>query len=110
MNNPTVDDLKNIWLFNAKNTGPVPDLYTLGAVVVGWEHFRPGEGTPHLQVYFELVDTKKCRIEQVRRWFPRGHWEPRRGTPEEAASYGSSSRTPKKSQQCESALNVQDHT
>ena len=65
----------------------MPDSHPLGAVVIGWEHFEPGShGTPHLQVYFELHDTR-VRRSQVAWWFPRGWWEMRYGSPREAADY-----------------------
>ena len=86
VNNPTVDDLKALWLFNEKNHGPVPDFHELGAVVIGWEHWQPGQGTPHLQIYLELKSTR-VRLNQLRVWFPKWHWEPRRGAPLEAADY-----------------------
>lgn len=42
-------------------------------------------GTPHLQGFVQL-ETKARRTELKKQW-PGAHWEPRRGTPEEAAHY-----------------------
>lgn len=90
LNNPTAEELQTLWVFNQRNGGPVPDAHDLGAIVIGWEHWRPADAaaglTAHLQVYFELKSTK-ARLTQLRVWFPRAHWEPRRGTALEAADY-----------------------
>ena len=53
-------------------------------LVIGWETC-PQTGTPHFQGYLELVT--KTRFLSVRPLSPRAHWEPRRGTPKEAADY-----------------------
>ena len=60
VNNPTVEDLKALWVFNQPN-GPVPENHPLGAIIIGWEHFSQCDQqaglTPHLQVYLELKNS-----------------------------------------------------
>lgn len=42
-------------------------------------------GTPHLQGYIEFAGTKK--LETLHKHMPKVHWEPRRGTQEQAITY-----------------------
>ena len=86
INNPTVEDLKDVWCFNEHNTGPVPDEYPLGAIIIGWEHFEPGSGTPHLHCYFELAQTRVRRF-TVSEWFRRAWVSPRYGSVKQAYEY-----------------------
>ena len=82
---PTAAELQDMWLFNVANSGPVPDLYKFKAIAIGWEGRTP-PATPELLVYFELEPGCRCRINQVRKWFPRCHVEPRWSTAK--AAYG----------------------
>lgn len=53
-------------------------------LIIGQEGRQPGQ-TPHLQLYIEMTVAK--RLTQMVAWFPRAHWEPRRGTAEQARDY-----------------------
>ena len=85
VNNPTADDLKNLWVFNAPH-GPAPTKHELEYIIIGAEHWNPALGqTRHLQGYLEIGT--KLRRHQLHAWFPRAHFEPRYGKPEEARDY-----------------------
>ena len=86
-NNPTVEQLRDLWVFNEKNSGPVPDSFPLAYISLGWEHFTPGTGTPHLQIYFELGERTRCRLAQLAKWFPGTHWEERKRSAQKAREY-----------------------
>jgi len=42
-------------------------------------------GTPHLQIYVEFPTQRL--LSTLRRWAPRAHWEPRKGSPLQAWEY-----------------------
>ena len=97
LNNPTALELKALWCINQKNGGPLPDEIVVQYVVIGAEHWDPridgaprgptAAGTPHLQGYTEFKEYK-CRVSTLKGWFGnRVHFEPRYGTPVEAAEY-----------------------
>ena len=88
LNNPTVPELFSLWMFNQPH-GPVPPEHELQYISIGWEHWMPGAGTPHLQLYLELRDGPGGRVRRttMSRWFPRVHWERRRRTRRQAREY-----------------------
>lgn len=70
----SLDELLNTWIADGTIT------YCVYGLEVG------ASGTPHLQGYMELGSKK--RVTWLRKNFDnRGHYEPRRGSPEQAASY-----------------------
>lgn len=50
-----------------------------------FQHERGAEGTDHLQGYLEC--TSRRRLQQLRNWLPRAHFETRRGTQRQAIDY-----------------------
>lgn len=50
-----------------------------------WQREKGEAGTEHLQGYVEF--TKPMRLGGLKKWLPGAHFEIRRGTPEQAASY-----------------------
>nr|WGN90636.1 replication associated protein [Banfec virus 6] len=55
--------------------------YSCKYLVVG----RENQGTPHLQGYFEFKNPK--RLETLKKFNPRIHWENRKGSAEQASNY-----------------------
>lgn len=71
LNNPTEEDIASLQAYKTKY-----HVYTL-------EH--ADEGTPHIQGYFEFKSAKQ--FSTLHRKFPTAHFEQRKGTAYEAASY-----------------------
>lgn len=53
--------------------------------VIGTEHMGPGEGTPHLQMYFHFENPQ--RLAAMKKINARAHWETMYSTPEAASNY-----------------------
>lgn len=79
------------WVFTLNN--PEGDLNTnvddLRWVI--WQLEQGENGTYHFQGHAQFSATK--RLAAVKRWLPRAHWEPRRGTAEQANAYASKQDT-----------------
>ena len=57
-------------------------------IIIGWMNWNASQNEArHLEGYFEMEHG--ARLHQLRRWFPRAHFEPRRGLlqPEQARDY-----------------------
>lgn len=70
VNNPDIDDI-------------LPDHADIRYVV--WQRERGAEGTEHWQGYVEF--DKPMRLAAVKLWLPTAHFEPRRGTRDQARDY-----------------------
>lgn len=78
LNNPTEDDELEVYGLEQGSAGTTK--YGIVGIEVG------ANGTTHFQGFIQWVNTKS--LDQVRELFGgRGHWEPRRGTPRQAAEY-----------------------
>lgn len=79
------------WVFtlnNPERTSPIPpteDPLTWGATYVVFQLERGESGTPHLQGYCLFPSNR--RLAALRRLAPKAHWEPRRGSHEQARDY-----------------------
>ena len=76
------------WVFTLNNPQPEEDPKTWlekGVTYCVWQAERGENGTLHYQGYLQL--DKKSRISALKKINPRAHWEPRRGTHEEALAY-----------------------
>lgn len=79
------------WVFtlnNPERTSPIPeseDPLTWGASYVVFQLERGESGTPHLQGYCLFPSNR--RLAALRRLAPKAHWEPRRGSHEQARDY-----------------------
>lgn len=73
------------WVFtlNNPNSNELP-VYEHERYVI-WQKERGENGTTHIQGYIEL--RRPQRMAALRRWLPRAHFEPRRGTREQARDY-----------------------
>lgn len=71
LNNPTMDEESD-----------VPDILSSYHI---WAHEVGEQGTPHIQGYVEFDNRKE--LTAVKRLLPSAHWEPRRGSQEEARWY-----------------------
>ena len=65
-------DLFRVWQFNCSNGGPVPDMYQVGAIVIGWGRHDSDSDSATLWCCFELESTRVSRG-SVQQWFP-GAW------------------------------------
>lgn len=81
------------WVFTWNNPTLSPDQFR-AAIADQWNCsyaiFQPelGEsGTPHFQGYVEWPSKLKKRLSTVRKLIPQAHWEPRRGTRDQAREY-----------------------
>lgn len=71
LNNYTDGDKDKVWM--------APSKYHV-------QGFEKGEsGTPHIQGYVEFKTVKA--LSAVRKFAPKAHWEPRKGSPQQAADY-----------------------
>ena len=79
------------WVFtlnNPERTAPIPpteDPLTWGATYVVFQLERGESGTPHLQGYCLFPSNR--RLAALHRLAPKAHWEPRRGSHEQARDY-----------------------
>jgi len=75
------------WTWNNPPTGE-PDftlpLHGKERYVV-WQLEKGDQGTPHFQGYIEMVSP--TRLASMKDWLPSAHFEPRRGTPQQARDY-----------------------
>lgn len=72
------------WCFTLNNPeGELPEFDDVR--YVAWQLESGSEGTQHWQGYAEF--TRAVNLGTVRRWLPRAHWEPRRGTRDQARDY-----------------------
>lgn len=73
------------WCFTLNNPDNNELQWTEVVRFAVWQRERGEAGTEHLQGYVELH--KPARLSGVRQLLPRAHWEPRRGTREQARAY-----------------------
>lgn len=75
------------WLFTFNNYDGIVTKEDFGKYFryVCWQEELGELGTPHIQGYLEL--TRGVRLAAVKKMLPTAHWEPRRGTQEEAIAY-----------------------
>lgn len=76
------------WVFTLNNPedNQVPSLWRAsGVVYCVWQLERGENGTPHLQGY--VVCGKAMRLSALKRFAPSAHWEPRKGSHEQAKAY-----------------------
>lgn len=72
------------WVFTLNNPdGELPECEDVR--YVAWQAERGENGTLHWQGYVEMK--KKMTLTAMKRWLPTAHFEPRRGTREEAKEY-----------------------
>ena len=74
------------WLFNVSNGGPVPDMYQVGAIVIGWGRRDTDSNAATFRCYFELSSTK-VRRGTVQQWFPGAWVSPRYDSAQHAYGY-----------------------
>lgn len=80
LNNPTEDEILNV----EKHTGDKKN-FPIRYMIYGCEIGK--ESTPHLQGYLELHTTQRISYLKKLIGFERGHFEPRKGTREQARNY-----------------------
>lgn len=76
------------WCFTVNNPSFPPEDLPAGLDVeryVSWQLEAGDNATPHIQGYVELA--KPQRLAALKRWLPTAHFEPRRGTRDEARDY-----------------------
>jgi hypothetical protein len=74
------------WIFTLNNPDGLLDVADFpGAKYLVYSEELSASGTDHLQGYVEFERPK--RLAGVSKLLPRAHWEPRKGTPAEAAAY-----------------------
>ncbi len=71
------------WIFTLNNPDPIewPDSVKYAV----WQLERGEEGTLHYQGYIQLH--KRSRLSALKKILPRAHWEPRRGSHQQAVDY-----------------------
>lgn len=77
------------WCFTVNNWTDddklVLDMLAAEAKYMVYGEEKGESGTPHLQGYVEL--NKTARLSAMKKWHGSAHWEPRRGTAEQARQY-----------------------
>ena len=79
--------LSRAWCFTLNNPAFSPgDLPLHGKErYVVWQLEKGEQGTTHIQGYMEM--TTPTRLASMKEWLPSAHFEPRRGTPQQARDY-----------------------
>lgn len=81
------ESAKLYWVFTVNN----PDFLSTDLpefdkeAYVSWQLEQGQSGTPHVQGYLEC--RTRVRLTQLKKWLPTAHFEPRRGTAEQAREY-----------------------